>query len=140
MPELQELGHGAADSRRGERIGDYGVEGSAPLLPYWSWPILAAAISAALTEAAIRYAHRRDLFDQPGQRRMHTVPTPRGGGIGIVVAALVIAALSLMHHTIYSPLLLASACLGLIAVAAVGAWDDHGGLGALPRLVVHLFA
>ncbi len=116
------------------------MEVATPLLPYWSWPVLAAAVSALLTEAAIRYARRRALFDQPGQRRMHTVPTPRGGGIGIVVAALAIAALLLIHHTVESPLLPIAVSVGLIAVASVGAWDDHRGLGALPRLVAHLFA
>ena len=48
----------------------------------------AAVLSAAGTRLARSYAWRKGLFDQPGERRSHVVATPRGGGIGIVVACL----------------------------------------------------
>nr|HMM67888.1 hypothetical protein [Dokdonella sp.] len=48
----------------------------------------ATILSAALTWASIRYAYRRQMIDHPGQRRSHDVPTPRGGGIGIVLAVI----------------------------------------------------
>jgi UDP-N-acetylmuramyl pentapeptide phosphotransferase/UDP-N-acetylglucosamine-1-phosphate transferase len=84
---------------------------------------------------ALAYALRRGLMDAPGRRRSHVVATPRGGGIGFV---LVLAALA--------PLLLTPATLGLsfsaglLAVAAVGWWDDHRPLSARFRLVVHVLA
>ena len=48
--------------------------------------VAALALSALGSRWAIVHAHRNDLLDQPGERRSHAVPTPRGGGIGIVIA------------------------------------------------------
>ena len=59
--------------------------------PLSTWIILLLAtflVSATLCWLAIHYANRRQLIDQPGRRRSHVVATPRGGGIGIVVAVL----------------------------------------------------
>ncbi len=44
-----------------------------------------AALSAALAWAMARW---RPLMDAPNGRSSHVLPTPRGGGIGIVVAAM----------------------------------------------------
>src|SRR5271154_2099857 len=60
------------------------------------WLVAAGAASAAITWIAIRYARRHQLLDLPGQRRSHAAPTPRGGGIGIAVVALLVAALALL--------------------------------------------
>ncbi len=54
-----------------------------------------ALLSAALTWAARGYALRRQLFDQPGERRSHSVATPRGGGIAIVISLLVTAGVAM---------------------------------------------
>ena len=45
-----------------------------------------ALLSALLTWAARGYALRQQLMDQPGERRSHSVATPRGGGIAIVIS------------------------------------------------------
>lgn len=102
--------------------------------------IASFALSACVTWLAIRYAHRRNLIDQPGQRRSHILPTPRGGGVGIVVAALAIYIFeTLLLPSEATPDLLACACaIGL--VAAVGWIDDHGGLAARWRLLAHFAA
>ena len=97
-----------------------------------------AALSAVLVRTAILYAHRRGLIDRPGQRRSHTVPTPRGGGFGIVAAmfgglVLAAAAGSLDRSLLW-------ALLPLALVAGIGFADDHRPLPALPRLAVHLLA
>jgi len=60
-----------------------------------AWLFAAFAIALLLAQAAIAYANWRGLLDRPGHRRSHRVPTPRGGGIGIVVALLVCAPLVL---------------------------------------------
>ena len=117
------------------------MEAPAALLPLWSWPLVAATTSAVLTEAAIGYARRRALIDQPGYRRMHRVPTPRGGGIGIVAAAfLVCVVLPWPGVAPDRRTELVALALGLLAVAGAGAWDDHRSLPALPKLVAHLVA
>lgn len=98
---------------------------------------LAAAllVSSASTVLALRYARRRRLLDQPGQRRAHSMPTPRGGGIAIVVSVLCCVG------SVLAPLW-AAAVLGvaLVAVAGIGWWDDHASLSPLPRVLVHLVA
>lgn len=106
-----------------------------------AWSLLALVIAAVAARAAIAYAHRRGMLDQPGQRRSHTLPTPRGGGIGIVLACLVAmpgALLSLPGP--WSAWTIASLALALLLVAAIGWWDDHRPLRQWPRLGVQLLA
>jgi UDP-N-acetylmuramyl pentapeptide phosphotransferase/UDP-N-acetylglucosamine-1-phosphate transferase len=98
-------------------------------------------LSVALTLGALAYANRRGLLDQPGQRRSHMQPTPRGGGIGIVAATLLagLAAWCLLERSLpwMQPAALAGAVL---AVALIGWRDDHAPLPVAPRLLVHVGA
>jgi UDP-GlcNAc:undecaprenyl-phosphate GlcNAc-1-phosphate transferase len=55
-------------------------------------PFLCALASWALTAVLIRLAPRLGLVDYPSDRKVHTRPTPRGGGLAIG-AAVVAAAL-----------------------------------------------
>ena len=97
--------------------------------------------SALLTMLTIRYATRRQMLDLPGQRRSHSVPTPRGGGFAIVVSVLCFAILPLAFSSSAGlstmPLLVGVA---LSIVAGVGWIDDHGGLRARYRLAAHCVA
>lgn len=114
---------------------------SRPYSAAW-WGSIAASFlcSALVTWLSIRYAHRRNLIDQPGRRRSHSAPTPRGGGIGIVAACAAFFVAPLFD--VYRGVSGAAALIltGTIAVAAVGWWDDHFGLGVLVRLGVHALA
>ena len=104
-------------------------------------PSIAASflLSAIVTWLSIRYARQRNLIDHPGQRRSHTQPTPRGGGIGIAAAAAIFFALPLFR--VYPGFGAAAAALvGLILIAAVGWGDDHFSLAAIWRLLVHVVA
>ncbi|KRE89228.1 glycosyl transferase family 4 [Frateuria sp. Soil773] len=103
--------------------------------------LAALLVSSLLVRAAIAYAHRRGMLDQPGQRRSHRIPTPRGGGIGIVVAcvAAMPVALSALPPAWPRPIV-AALVLALSLVALVGWWDDHRSLGIRPRLAVQLLA
>jgi UDP-GlcNAc:undecaprenyl-phosphate GlcNAc-1-phosphate transferase len=55
----------------------------------------AAILALVLTPFVRRIAHRFDVLDRPGERRVNTLPIPRGGGIA-VAAAFVITALGLL--------------------------------------------
>jgi len=108
--------------------------------PSW-WIGLPAvlAVAAALTWCARRYALRRNLLDQPGERRSHGVATPRGGGIAIVVTLL----LAVLAGAVAWPMArvpLGVFGLGLALVAGIGWWDDHRPLPAIRRLLVHVLA
>lgn len=92
-----------------------------------------------VTGFMVGYAHRNGMLDHPGQRRSHHVPTPRGGGLGLVTGAL--AGVFLALHGMLRPAWMLGVMLvaGLL-VAAVGWLDDRRGLPAWPRLLTHLAA
>ncbi|UHQ21373.1 lipopolysaccharide biosynthesis protein [Lysobacter sp. 5GHs7-4] len=96
-------------------------------------------IGAVGTWLARWYALRIQLIDQPGERRSHSVATPRGGGIALVISLLV-ATLALAVRLPAQAPLLAAFGLGLALVAGVGLIDDHRPLSARLRLGVHALA
>jgi UDP-N-acetylmuramyl pentapeptide phosphotransferase/UDP-N-acetylglucosamine-1-phosphate transferase len=103
------------------------------------WFPAAFLIAWVLVRGAIRYARRRGMLDQPGQRRSHHRPTPRGGGIGIVIAMLVCAPGTLLGlPAAWAPAVVAALVVALFLVALAGWWDDHRALPILPRLGAQL--
>jgi UDP-N-acetylmuramyl pentapeptide phosphotransferase/UDP-N-acetylglucosamine-1-phosphate transferase len=86
--------------------------------------VLAAALSAAVTAAWIRLARRFGVVDAPGERRLHSEHTPRGGGVAMALLAL--AALAVVAAT--GPEQDASRAwatvLGLGLAAGIGLADD----------------
>lgn len=107
-------------------------------VPAW-WLAVHLAVAAAGTWLARRYAIRRALIDHPGERRSHQLPTPRGGGAGIVAALLLALAWLAWSRPALRPVLLAAAT-GLALVAGIGWADDHRPLPAIVRLLVHALA
>src|SRR5436305_1203671 len=105
-------------------------------------PMLIASflLSAFVTWFSIRYARHRNLIDHPGQRRSHSEPTPRGGGIGIVVACAVFFVAPLFGVYPGATGAAAAILFGLLLVALVGGLDDHFGLSVLVRLCAHALA
>lgn len=101
--------------------------------------ILAGLMTWLLTGLLRRYATAESLMDIPNERSSHMVPTPRGGGVAIVLVFL--ATLFLLNQ---AELLSTSLLLALIgagsAVALTGFLDDHGHIAARWRLLVHFGA
>ena len=103
------------------------------------WLLASLSITVLLARGAIGYAHRRGMLDQPGQRRSHRLPTPRGGGIGIVVAMVACLPGVLWSLPAAWPGgVVTGLCVALLLVAMAGWWDDHRSLPALPRLIAQL--
>ena len=103
------------------------------------WLLVSLLITMLLARGAIGYAHRRGMLDQPGQRRSHRLPTPRGGGIGIVVAMVACLPGVLWSLPAAWPGgVVTGLCVALLLVAMAGWWDDHRSLPALPRLIAQL--
>lgn len=99
----------------------------------------AFALSALLTARMRDVAIARQLIDVPNSRSSHAVPTPRGGGVSIVVVTLL--ALLILALTEVLPMRSAYALIGAGGlVAGVGWWDDHGHVPAGWRLLAHLIA
>ena len=105
------------------------------------WLLASLLITLLLVRGAIGYAQRRGMLDQPGQRRSHRLPTPRGGGIGIVVAMLICMPGALWNGpAAWPPSVIAGLFVALLLVALAGWWDDHRALPILPRLGTQLLA
>lgn len=100
--------------------------------------LIAALASALLTVAWIRYATRKQLLDMPGARRVHDLPTPRGGGIGIAVLA--VATFAWLASESPSATDLGRVAAGIALFAALGLFDDLRPQRALQKLVVQLVA
>lgn len=78
------------------------------------------------------------LLDQPVARSAHTIATPRGGGLAIVIAASIWLLVLSVSGRINSADLLILLCA--IPVAAAGFVDDLRGLPVKFRLPIHLLA
>lgn len=104
------------------------------------WLMLAVVFMALfLTWVLRRYALSRSLIDIPNARSSHSVPTPRGGGVAIVLSFL--AAVPLLVGAGVLSWDFALAMLGAGAgVAILGFLDDHGHVAARWRLLGHFFA
>lgn len=88
---------------------------------------------------ARRYALVRALIDEPGDRRSHSVATPRGGGVAIVAVVLAACVIAVLRHG--APAVpVAAFAGGLAAIATVGWIDDHRPLSARIRFAVHMLA
>lgn len=95
---------------------------------------LAALVSAGLTAMVRSYALRRAILDVPTTRSSHTVPTPRGGGLAVVVT--VVAGVAVLAATRRIPAPTAVALLCGVPVALVGWVDDRRGVSPRARLLV----
>ncbi len=96
--------------------------------------LLVLLISLAATKFCIRWAHQRDLIDRPNHRSSHTTPTPRGGGVALVLALYVgLAAATALDVISWRPLAL---MLCGLPIAIIGYADDALTLSARTRLMV----
>lgn len=101
---------------------------------------LCALLTWALTAAVRVYALSRSMLDIPNARSSHSVPTPRGGGVAIVVSFLV-GLVTLVVLGAGVPLAVFWALLGAGGgIAVLGFLDDHGHIAARWRLLGHFLA
>jgi len=96
-------------------------------------------VSVLMTLLLRRYAISKSLFDLPNKRSSHDVPTPRGGGMAIVVSFLLGTTLIFIYGNITLNFFAAIAGSGMM-IAAVGFIDDHISLPSKVRLVFHFIS
>jgi Fuc2NAc and GlcNAc transferase len=70
------------------------------------------------------------LMDIPNERSSHVTPTPRCGGIAIVLSFIG----TLLYYGYTGPL------AGIIILSVVSLWDDFKNIHPLPRLMCHFIA
>ncbi|EJN18786.1 UDP-N-acetylmuramyl pentapeptide phosphotransferase/UDP-N-acetylglucosamine-1-phosphate transferase [Pseudomonas sp. GM78] len=104
----------------------------------WFIPVIVAA-SFSLTWALRRYALSRSLMDIPNARSSHSVPTPRGGGVAIVLAFTLALLMLWLARLMPSQAFLGIAGAGTL-IAVIGFMDDHGHIAARWRLLGHFAA
>jgi len=96
-------------------------------------------MSMLLTAIIRKLALARGVLDVPNSRSSHALPTPRGGGLAIVVTAL--SAIAVMYARSAVPGAVAAALLiGGPVVALIGFMDDLKSVSPLARLAVQFAA
>jgi UDP-GlcNAc:undecaprenyl-phosphate GlcNAc-1-phosphate transferase len=111
--------------------------------------MLGNVVCALLIPQVIRAAELRGWLDLPGERRIHETPTPRLGGMALVIGAMV--AFGVVHalarwmglaDQLPLPLgtLLPQVLLGCAVMFAVGVADDLAGVTPRRKLVAQVFA
>jgi len=110
-------------------------------LSSWNWVIAvtAAVVSVAVTGWVRRQALARLWLDVPTARSSHQAPTPRGGGLAIVVASAA-GFVALWAVGAIDWRLLVALLGGGCAVAWIGFRDDRRPVRPAVRLAVHLAA
>jgi UDP-GlcNAc:undecaprenyl-phosphate/decaprenyl-phosphate GlcNAc-1-phosphate transferase len=97
--------------------------------------VLAMVVTMACLPALVRLATRWHIVDQPGARKVHSVPVPRVGGIAMAVGVLVAALLTIDLQTQDRWFLAAAGVLVLF-----GALDDRFDLDYRIKLIGQLLA
>jgi len=96
---------------------------------------VASGVFAALAVGLVfRHAPRLGLVQTPNARSSHVRPTPTGGGIGIVLGAVLAGILAASEASVF----VESVLFASMGFAALGLWDDIRPLPAMARLGVQL--
>ena len=93
-------------------------------------------ISRTVARSLATHALALGLIDSPNERSSHSIPTPRGGGLGIIVSLVVTAVVTAVAG---QPTPGAWLVLPVALIAAIGWADDvSGGLSTSLRFVLQL--
>jgi UDP-GlcNAc:undecaprenyl-phosphate GlcNAc-1-phosphate transferase len=97
--------------------------------------VAAILLTYGLMPMVIRFAWKVGALDMPDARRVHTQPTPRIGGLAVLLSVN----LTLFFNFNYS-LELKGVCISAMIVALFSLWDDLNGLSAVTKLAGQLLA
>jgi UDP-N-acetylmuramyl pentapeptide phosphotransferase/UDP-N-acetylglucosamine-1-phosphate transferase len=103
------------------------IAGSVGVLSWWLTGLLAAKAAAL------------GPVDHPNDRSLHHLPTPKMGGIAMVVSGMVGVILSAFAASAWAPHVL-WILGGMLFLAVVSFWDDRKGIPVWLRLSCHLMA
>lgn len=97
-----------------------------------AWSGGAAATCALLLALMRASGFMMRVLDRPNARSLHSRPTPRVGGLPLLVAGWGLAALAAPQ----GPALDLAFSVPLLVLMALGGIDDRVGLGAMPRMLL----
>lgn len=96
---------------------------------YFIIPLL---FSILITKPLIVYLKKKQVVDTPNQRTNHKIPTPRGGGLAILICILIcFTTIELQSHTNYYLIYLITA---ISICAAISLLDDIFNISILVRI------
>ncbi len=104
--------------------------------------VTAFLLALVLSPVAVWIATRTGAVDRPAPRRVHVKLTPRLGGVPIFFAFFAAVGVSLLYprtDTNEIPRVI-GLFAGSVLLFAVGVYDDHHELKALPQLIVQILA
>lgn len=102
---------------------------------YFSALLLSLFITLALVPVFRRLAVRLRAIDTPDERKVHTMPMARTGGLAMATGTFIPVILWMPGSSLLQPLILAS---GLIV--SVGFWDDLKNLGFRAKFAAQIVA
>jgi UDP-GlcNAc:undecaprenyl-phosphate GlcNAc-1-phosphate transferase len=125
------------------------VAAAGQLIPIIVGGFIAAMLIALLTTPAIRRLLRsRGILDHPGERRVHRRPLPRGGGVAVAIAFVVVGGALATWGALFPgdlplalglrPVQVLGLFAGAVLAAVIGAIDDAFDLQARWQLVGQL--
>jgi len=109
------------------------------MIPAVLLAILGFSLSCLLTFIVRRYALSTQLMDVPNERSSHTTPTPRGGGLAIVLTFMLLALGLGISGIIERALCIATLGSGTV-VSILGYLDDRYHVSAGIRFLGHVAA
>ena len=92
--------------------------------------LMAMAVSMAITPLMMRLAPYIGMVDLPDPRKVHSIPVPRVGGVGIVIGALFPLIIWLPFDDLTLSFLISSSVL-----LVFGVWDDARELGHYVKFI-----
>jgi UDP-N-acetylmuramyl pentapeptide phosphotransferase/UDP-N-acetylglucosamine-1-phosphate transferase len=100
-----------------------------------AFPAVTTALASFVLVGIVRLmALRHGVLDHPTERSSHATATPRGGGLGVMLAALAMCAWRAVHPPAWAVL---ATLVGATCVAVVGWTDDRRSLPVRTRLGAH---
>jgi len=93
-------------------------------------------LSLLFTGYMRHYALKKNIIDNPNERSSHSVPTPRGGGVAVVLSYLIGLVVLLYLDQISTHLALTLMSAGFV-IALLGFLDDRGHINSMLRLAIH---
>lgn len=105
--------------------------------------LVASALLSSVVIMLLRPSLQRYALARPNARSSHTIPTPQGGGIAVVIAALGLAIIVVLASGKFGPAEISQLWRVFTAtalIAIVGAIDDIRAIAIAPRLLLQTVA
>lgn len=102
--------------------------------------ILIAGCNYFATGWFIEYARKKNITDVPTNRSSHSIPTPKGGGLGFVTTSTIAFVIYFAWQGILTSETYLSLIITLSIVASLGWFDDKNNLPAITRFSIQVIA